>query len=91
MKGSKTYAEYLLNDKSLRKHSAMMPASAHAPVNMNMAEGGILLAQFRNPKLVERLIVQSKARVASMNTSIRPVVVREIKKEILSDEQLASS
>lgn len=91
MEGSKTYAEYLLNDKSLLGHPAMMPMSAHAPVSTSKIEGGASLAQSRNPKLVEKLVAQSRARVASMNTGIRPVVIREMEKEILAEEQLASS
>ena len=91
MEGSQTYAEYLLKDKSLLGHPAMMPASAHAPGSISKIEGEMLLAQSRNAKLIEKLVLKSQTRVASMNTSIRPVVVREIKKEILSDKQLASS
>jgi len=91
MEGSQTYAEYLLKDKSLLGHPAMMPASAHAPVSISMVEGGASLAQSRNHKLFEKLVAQSQARVASMNTGIRPVVIREMEKEILTDEQLASS
>ena len=87
MEGSKTYAEYLLNDKSLLGHPAMMPMSAHAPVSTSKIEGGASLAQARNPKLVEKLVAQSKARVASMNTGIRPGVLKEIE----NDNQLAIS
>lgn len=83
MEGSKTYAEYLLNDKSLLGHPAMMPVSAHAPVSTSKIEGGASLAQARNPKLVEKLVAQSKARVASMNTGIRPGVLREIAEDEL--------
>ena len=79
----RTYADYLLNSKSLVNHPAIMPATAHAPVGRGPYMGGAWATPIKNYKKIEKLVAQSRARNASMNTGIRPGVLREIAEDEL--------